>query len=98
MPKKYNLALIPVSKGVEAVRFAKKFAGLADKYLLGDNSLPHVTIYQFEYEPISDKFVLSLGISDDIGQLVKVVHCCEVKPSDEVKSSREVTPRTTCKM
>ena len=169
MPKKYNLALIPLSQSVEVVSFAKKFADLADKYLLGENSLPHVTIYQFEaeekeiddiwrrvsevwkespiylefkkfscitfddsiywvsllpdnceklnamhallartinlpikrffdphmtlistknkecekevekllnsYEPISDKFVLSLGISDDIGQLVKVIYC-----------------------
>jgi len=172
MPKKYNLALIPVSKGVEVIRFANKFANLADKYLLSENSLPHITIYQFaaeekeindvwrkvkeawkeslidlefkkfscitlgdsiygvsllpdnheklqimhaliariinlpikksfdphmtlvntknkeykkeverlssDYEPISDKFILSLGISDDIGQLVKVVHCCEI--------------------
>jgi 2'-5' RNA ligase len=29
------------------------------------------------YEPISDKFVLSLGKLDDIGQLIEVIHCCE---------------------
>lgn len=50
MKKKYNLALIPVSKDGEVVALSKKFSTIADKYLLGDSSLPHVTLYQFQAE------------------------------------------------
>lgn len=47
MPR-YNLALIPVSQSKEIIGLVKKFSHLADKYLLDENSLPHVTLYQFE--------------------------------------------------
>lgn len=172
----YNLALTPVSKGEEAVKYAERLAKFADKYLLGEASLPHVTLYQFEahekgieaiwmhvgkfwneepielefkqfsclsfdnnvtfwpsllpdnciklqnmhsviakaldkpikenfdphmtllstknkdfancmealknsYQPISDEFILSLGHSDDIGQLTKIIFSCGVKPT-----------------
>ena len=50
MTKKYNLALIPISKTNEIVTLARKFVDIADKYLLGDKSLPHVTLYQFHAE------------------------------------------------
>lgn len=50
MPKKYNLALTPVTKGGEIVTFSQKFSNIADKYLLGKSSLPHVTLYQFDAE------------------------------------------------
>lgn len=50
MKRKYNLALIPQTKNDEAVSLARKFSGIADKYLLGENSNPHVTLYQFEIE------------------------------------------------
>lgn len=173
MTKKYNLALIPMSKGDEVVAFAKKFSRIADMYLLGERSLPHVTLYQFQaeeknidiiwekvcdgcqqksinlefnkfscitfdnnifwvsllpdncevlhrmhdiiadilslpskktfdphmtlintkdreyekevaklssfYEPIKDKFILSLGVSDDIGQLTEVIRVLDEK-------------------
>lgn len=49
MPK-YNLALTPLSKGDETVKCANQLSKLADKYLLGEESLPHVTLYQFEAE------------------------------------------------
>lgn len=49
MPK-YNLALIPLSVENEAFNLANQFAKLADTYLLGKNSLPHVTLYQFEVD------------------------------------------------
>ncbi len=52
--QKYNLALIPASCGNEVIRYANQFAWLADKYLLGVNSLPHVTLYQFEADKIED--------------------------------------------
>lgn len=48
MIKTYNLALIPVSKSDEIITLAKQFENMADKYLLGEKSLPHVTLYQFQ--------------------------------------------------
>ncbi len=50
MKRKYNLALVPQTKADEIVRLAQKFSGLSDRYLLGENSYPHVTLYQFESE------------------------------------------------
>lgn len=53
MPK-YNLALIPISCGNEVIRYANQFSTMADKYLLGSNSLPHVTLYHFETDRVED--------------------------------------------
>jgi len=50
MEKKYNLALIPLSKSDEVIALAKKLAAFAGQYLLGEKSLPHVTLYQFYIE------------------------------------------------
>ena len=50
MKKKYNLALTPVSRDEEFINLSQKFLTIADKYLLGKNSLPHITLYQFEIE------------------------------------------------
>lgn len=47
---KYNLALTPISHGDEVVHCANQLAMLADSYLLGKNSLPHITLYHFEAE------------------------------------------------
>ncbi len=48
MKKKYNLALVPLKKSNEFVKLASKFSSISEKYLLGNNSYPHVTLYQFE--------------------------------------------------
>jgi len=45
MKKKYNLALIPISKSDEVMALAKKFSTIADRYLPGDSSFPHITLY-----------------------------------------------------
>jgi 2'-5' RNA ligase len=50
MKKKYNLALTPISKDEEFINLSQEFSGIADKYLLGKNSMPHITLYQFEIE------------------------------------------------
>ncbi len=50
MKQKYNLALIPQAKAEEVIHLSQKLSKLADKYLLGKNSNPHVTLYQFEME------------------------------------------------
>jgi 2'-5' RNA ligase len=47
---KYNLALIPMTKADKVIELSRKFLTIADKYLLGKKSLPHVTLYQFEAE------------------------------------------------
>ncbi len=51
----YNLALTPISNGDEAVKYAKKLSNLADKYLLGESSLPHITLCQFEANEVEVK-------------------------------------------
>ncbi len=48
MKNKYNLALTPISKKEEFIKLSQQFSNIADKYSLGNNSLPHVTLYQFE--------------------------------------------------
>ncbi len=49
MPR-YNLALIPLSQSEKIIECAQQFSNLADKYLLGKKSLPHVTLYHFNAE------------------------------------------------
>lgn len=50
MIKKYNLALIPFTKSHRVIEIAQQFANIADLYLLGKKSFPHVTLYHFYYE------------------------------------------------
>jgi len=45
--QKYNIALLPNTKSKELIELAQQFSKSADIYLLGENSLPHVTLYQF---------------------------------------------------
>lgn len=47
MIKKYNIALTPLSQSERIIKLANKLSHVADKYLLGYHSLPHVTLYQF---------------------------------------------------
>lgn len=48
MVKKYNIALLPLLKNNAFIYLANEFSLVADKYILGNNSLSHVTLYQFE--------------------------------------------------
>jgi 2'-5' RNA ligase len=50
MKNRYNIALLPISKGDEFVNFAKNLYGIAGEYKLGDASYPHVTLCQFTAE------------------------------------------------
>ncbi|HEX4045500.1 MAG TPA: hypothetical protein VHZ76_07540 [Gammaproteobacteria bacterium] len=50
MQKKYNLALIPTKNSAAVIALAQKLSVISDKYLLGERSFPHVTLYQFEME------------------------------------------------
>src|SRR3990167_11050710 len=71
MTKKYNLALIPVTKNNEVITLAKKLSPITDKYLLGEKSLPHVTLYQFQAE------------EEEIGSIWKqVIEVWKEKPID----------------
>lgn len=47
MKNKYNLALTPCKKADDIILLANQFKSIADGYLLGNNSLPHVTLYHF---------------------------------------------------
>lgn len=46
--RKYNIALTPVAKSQTIIDRAKKLSSIAGQYILGENSLPHVTLCQFE--------------------------------------------------
>jgi len=46
----YNIALIPQTKSHEFIQLANTFSFLANNYLLGPRSLPHVTLCQFYAE------------------------------------------------
>lgn len=50
MRQKYNLALRPLNISAQLQDFAQGFSHLAASYLLGEASLPHVTLYQFEID------------------------------------------------
>lgn len=47
MKSKFNIVLIPITQTPRIVQTAEKISYLADEYLLGKTSFPHVTLYQF---------------------------------------------------
>lgn len=47
MEKYYNIGLIPKHKNDEVIAYAKLLEPIADTYVLGNRSYPHVTLYQF---------------------------------------------------
>jgi len=50
MKKRYNIALRPINQVHQFIEFARNFAFLADSYLLGKKSFPHLTLCQFFVE------------------------------------------------
>lgn len=50
MLKKYNIALMPISKKEEIIQFAQHFSAISDEYQLGMHSLPHITLCHFHAE------------------------------------------------
>lgn len=50
MKNKYNLALVPMSNPGAFIDVAQKSSNISGNYLLGKNSLPHVTLRQFDAE------------------------------------------------
>ncbi len=49
--KKYNIALLPVNRHNDIIQYAQLFTTISDQYLLGNQSLPHLTLCQFLAEP-----------------------------------------------
>lgn len=47
---KYNIALTPIHRGADIIALSQQFSTIADRYCLGEHSLPHVTLYQFYTE------------------------------------------------
>ena len=47
MLKRFNVALIPTQANQQVIDCASHFSKIADNYLLGEHSLPHLTLYQF---------------------------------------------------
>jgi len=48
MKNLYNFALIPAKEKNSIIKCAHYLSAITDEYILGEHSLPHVTIYQFE--------------------------------------------------
>ncbi len=48
MKSTYNIALVPTKEAQQFIQCANFVSTVADRYLLGKSSLPHVTLYQFE--------------------------------------------------
>ena len=48
MTSRYNIALLPRTQSDFFISLAKNFSEIADAYILGENSFPHITIYQFD--------------------------------------------------
>src|SRR5690348_11859048 len=47
MKSRYNITLVPMTNAEQVITLSNKFKDIAYQYLLGDNSLPHVTLCQF---------------------------------------------------
>jgi 2'-5' RNA ligase len=76
MKKRYNLALLPISKSNELIDLSHTFSSISAGYQLGVNSLPHVTLHHFEAEQNqinsiwnSSSKVLETGIEIRFSQL-----------------------------
>jgi hypothetical protein len=50
MVNKYNIALLPISKSINVIKCAQFLSKISDQYQLGRNSLPHVTLCQFNVD------------------------------------------------
>lgn len=51
MTKRYNIVLLPSFKhSNEFINYAASFSSIANQYILGKKSLPHITVCQFEIE------------------------------------------------
>jgi 2'-5' RNA ligase len=48
MKSRYIIALIPTTKAKQIVELSNKLSDIADRYLLGNSSIPHVTLYHFD--------------------------------------------------
>lgn len=48
MIQKYNIALVPTTINESIIKMASVYSSFAHQYLLGLQSMPHVTLYQFK--------------------------------------------------
>jgi len=51
--QRFNMVLLPKEKGAEFVLISQRFYSEGADYVLGEGSLPHVTIAQFEADGVS---------------------------------------------
>lgn len=66
MQRKYILAFVPKLGGVQKhiIDYAFEHVGVSDKYMLGEASLPHVTLHQFYLEEqLVDNFIKKISLS-----------------------------------
>lgn len=67
MNNRYNIALIPLNKSTQLTAIAESLSFIADKYLLGKESLPHITLCQFTAAS-SDLPLIWNTVLDNLGQ------------------------------
>jgi 2'-5' RNA ligase len=65
MKMRYNLALIPITQRDRITQLSQQLSTIANNYLLGKNSLPHVTLCQFLAEQ-SDLPLIWEEINDSV--------------------------------
>lgn len=72
MLNSYNIALLPEKLADEVVGLAKSFDSISDRYQLGEQSLPHVTICQFEAAPNQIDGIINRLSSSDIDRSIEL--------------------------
>jgi len=70
MKNRYNIALIPTTTAGSVIECSRKFAAISGDYLLGDESLPHVTIYQFTAEEDEISLILEKLETSEISKSI----------------------------
>ena len=53
---KYNFALTPLHHRQKIIHYAQQLSHLTDQYILGEHSLPHVTLYQCHFDESEIKY------------------------------------------
>lgn len=65
----FNIALVPRVISLKVIEYARYFSSISDGYLLGEASLPHVTLYQFK------------GNEDELARIVSELEAVDIRRS-----------------
>lgn len=68
----YNIALLPCKSSPQIISWASNFIKISDKYILGDRSFPHVTLYRFAAHTEEIKCIIQNISSSEIIKMIKL--------------------------